>query len=228
MSRYRSGPSPLLIILVGALLVFGGYYVWLGFLDFLEDRGDITAEVTRQVVASATAQAAPPALLPTLYMPPTFTALPPCQWFRVSAERAVYRECPSTNNQECPVREVVPAGTELCVYARAQGNAEWYVVDLNPDGAYRDTVFIHESVVEAVNPTPTITRTPSPLPTITPTPSNTPAPTQPVSPTPTPSPTAPVSPVPASPTAPEAPSGTPPITPAATPSAVPTLPQVSI
>ncbi|NLE49967.1 MAG: hypothetical protein GX613_01055, partial [Chloroflexi bacterium] len=58
MSAYRSsGPSPLLIVLIGALIVFGGYYVWTGMLRFFEDSGDITAQVTRQARASATAPA---------------------------------------------------------------------------------------------------------------------------------------------------------------------------
>lgn len=216
MSRYRSGPSPLIVVLVGALLVFGGYYVWLGFVGFLENRGDITANVTREAMASATAFAAPPALLPTLYMPPTFTPLPPCMWFEVDVERAVYRECPSQDDRECPIREVVPFGTELCIYARVPGNSEWYVVDLNPDGAYRDTVYIHESVVDAINPTPTITVTFTPLPTVTTTPSLTP-PAE--------------SPTPAQPSATPAPAETdtpwpPTITPTFTPR--PSQPEVSI
>jgi len=179
MPRYRSGPSPVLIIMIGALMVFGGYYVWTGFLSFLEDRGDITARVTRQAFATATAQSAPVQRLPTLYIPVTFTPLPPCQMFSVSVERAVYRECPSTDNRECPIRDVVTFGTELCVYSRAPGNPEWYVIELNPGGAYRDTVFMHESVIEAMNPTPTPTATFTPLPTVSPTPSPEPVTSEP-------------------------------------------------
>ncbi len=179
MPRYRSGPSPVLIIMIGALMVFGGYYVWTGFLSFLEDRGDITARVTRQAFATATAQSAPVQRLPTLYIPATFTPLPPCQMFSVSVERAVYRECPSTDNRECPIRDVVTFGTELCVYSRAPGNPEWYVIELNPGGAYRDTVFMHESVIEAMNPTPTPTATFTPLPTVSPTPSPEPVTSEP-------------------------------------------------
>jgi hypothetical protein len=175
MSHYRSGPSPWLIIVVGALVVFGGYYVWTGFLSFLEDEGNITAQNTREAFSTATAQAV--TQRPTLFMPVTFTPLPPCQMFAVSVERAVYRECPLQDNRQCPVREVVPYGTELCVYARAPENPEWYVVELNPGGAFRDVVYMHESVIEPVNPTPTPTTTFTPLPTISPTPSQTPLPT---------------------------------------------------
>jgi hypothetical protein len=186
MYRVRSGPSPLVIVLVGALLVFGGYFVWIGFLGFLEDQGDITANATRESIASATARAAPPALIPTFYMPATFTPLPPCQWFAVSVERAVYRECPSQDNRDCPIRDVILYGTELCVYSRAPGNPEWYVVELNPNGAYRDTVFIHESVVKAVNPTATPGPTVTPLPTTRTAPTDTPAPPSPMPPAPSP------------------------------------------
>jgi hypothetical protein len=212
MSPYRrSGPSPLFIVLIGALIVFGGYFVWIGFLGFLEDRGDITAQTTREAVASATAGAAPQVILPSPYMPATFTPLPPCQWFEVSVDRAVYRECPSKDNIECPIRETVEYGTEFCVYSRVPGNPEWYIIELNPGGAYRDTVFMHESVLKAVNPTVTPAPTLTPGPTVTPIPTRTPAPTLPPSPTRTP-------------TLP--PETSPTRTPTLTPS--PTLPQISV
>lgn len=219
MSRYRSGPSPVVIVIIGAILVFGGYYVWTGFIRFMESQGDITAPATQRAVTTATAQAAPFVQLPTVYNPPTFTALPPCIWFEVDVDRAVYRECPSTDDDQCPVREMITYGTELCIYSRVPDNTEWYVVDLNPDGAYRDTVYIHESVVAALNPTPTITVTFTPLPTVTPLPTSTPSsatptPTQP-SATPTPRPS--ITPLP---------SDSP--TPSPTPSPLPTRPEISI
>lgn len=185
----------MLIMVVGALLVFGGYYVWMGFLDFMEDSGNITAPVTRQAFATATAASRP--IFPTAFVPPaTYTALPPCITFRVNVERAVYRECPSQDNRECPIRDVAPYGTEFCVYARAPGNPEWYIVELNPGGAYRDTVYMHESVIEPVNPTPTPSMTFTPLPTISPTPSFTPSPTVITTPTDTPDQTISPSPAP--------------------------------
>lgn len=193
MSGYRrSGPSPLLIIVVGALVVFGGYYVWSGFLSFLEDQGDLTAQVTREAMSTATAGSVfqPPAF-PTSYQLATFTPLPPCITFVVNVERAVYRECPAQDNTECPVIDVVPEGTEFCVYARVSSNPEWFVIDLNPGGAYRDIVYMHESVIEALNPTPTPTATFTPAPTITQLPSSTPTPTLPPSPSHTPDPAQP-------------------------------------
>ncbi len=212
MSHYRrSGPSPLFIVSIGALMVFGGYFVWVGFLGFLQDHGDLTAPATRQANDTATAQAAPQVFLPSPFMPATFTPLPACQWFKVKVDRAVYRECPSKDNNECPIRETVEYGTELCVYARVPDNPEWYIVELNPGGSYRDTVFMHESVLEAVNPTVTPAPTMTPGPTITPVPTFTPAPTTLPGPT-------------ATPTRPPDASPTP--TPSLTPS--PTLPQISI
>ena len=35
-----------LIVLVAALLVFGGYYIWQGFMAFMETNGNIAAPVT--------------------------------------------------------------------------------------------------------------------------------------------------------------------------------------
>jgi len=218
MSHYRSsGPSPVLIVLIGALIVFGGYYVWTGMLRFFQDQGNITAQVTRQALATATARSVPDGLsaLPTVGGFATYTPLPPCQWFEVTAERARYRECPSEDNDLCPARDSLPFGTRVCVYERSKDNPEWYVVELNPEGAFRDIVYMHESVIKAVDPTPTPTRTFTPLPTITPTPSDTPGPV--LTPTPTLTPTFTDTPDPAIP-----PTATPTLTP------LPTLPQVII
>ncbi|MBI5959990.1 MAG: hypothetical protein HY866_14720 [Chloroflexi bacterium] len=204
MSHHRSGPSPLLVVALVAFMIFGGYFVWVGFLDFLEDQGDITAQVTRQAVNTATALSAPVGRLPTQYMPATFTPLPPCQWYKVNVERAVYRDCPSKDNTQCPIRDVVTYDTEMCVYSRAPENPEWYIVELNPGGAYREIVFMHESVLEPVNPTPTVTATATPLPPASPTPFYTATPSDTPLPSITPAPTQPpvldASPSPALPT----------------------------
>ncbi|SRR5690554_778617 len=216
MSAYRSsGPSPLLIVLIGALIVFGGYYVWTGMLRFFEDSGDITAQVTRQARASATAPAGSGGLgaLPTVPVYATYTPLPPCQWFEVTVERARYRECPSEDSEICESRGSLEMGTRVCVYERSKDNAAWYVVELNPEGAFRDIVYMHESVIKAVDPTPTPTRTYTPLPTITLTPSDTPGPV--LTPTPTLTPSATDTPDPATP-----PTATP------SPTPLPTLPHV--
>lgn len=206
----RSGPSPVLIVIVGAFIVFGGYYVWTGFLRFLEDQGNITVQVTRQAISTATAgvRDTRPSF-PTAFRPATFTPLPPCQMFVVNVDRAVYRECPQQDNRECPVIDIVTSGTEFCVYSRVPNNPEWYVIELNPGGAYRDLVYMHESVLEAKNPTPTPTQTFTPRPTVSPLPTLSPTPTIPVTPTDTPLPVTPSVTVPPSVTA-SGPTPTPP------------------
>jgi hypothetical protein len=182
-------------MLVGVFIVFGGYFVWTGFLSFLEDQGNITAQNTREAERTSTAELVTEQR-PTLFFPATFTPLPECQIFRVIWEKAVYRECPSEDNEQCPYREVVNYGTEFCVYGRAPENPEWYAIDLNPGGAFRDMVYMHEEVLKAVNPTPTITPTFTALPTVTSMPSPTPLPTVEISPTPTPNPALPPTPTP--------------------------------
>ncbi|MBN1680472.1 MAG: hypothetical protein JW966_09265 [Anaerolineae bacterium] len=172
----------MLIVLFGAIVVFGGYYVWTGFLAFLEDEGDITAQVTREAFSTATAEARP--AFPTVYIPASFTPLPPCQWFRVRVDRAVYRECPSTDDRECPRIDSLPINSEVCVYDRVPNNLEWYVIELNPGGAYRDTAYMHESVIEPANPTLTPSITFTPLPTVSPVPSQTSLPVSPAAETP--------------------------------------------
>lgn len=214
MSGNRPGPSPLLIVIIGALVVFGGYFVWTGFLSFLEDRGDITAQVTREAFSTATARAIKPKASP--FFPATFTPLPPCQTFRVSVERAVYRSCPSTDDKQCPRIDSLEFDTEVCVYQRVPDAPEWYVVELNPGGAYRDIVYMHESVLKAANPTPPPSDTPQPLPTVSPLPTTTPAPTTPAAPDSALTPSSGETPSPAPPDA----------TPTLTPS--PTLPQTII
>lgn len=189
MSYRRSGPSPLLVVIVVALLVFGGYYVWTGFLRFLEDQGDIAAQVTRAAVSTSTAQfSTQPA---TRFAPSTPTSPPPCQPFIVIVERAVYRSCPSQNNDECPRVDTLPYGAQVCVYERSPENAEWYTVDLNPEGMFRDIVYMHETVIEALEPTPRPTLTFTPPPTVTPLPTPTPTPTEEMPPTDTPDPATP-------------------------------------
>src|SRR5690606_28027777 len=141
--------------------------------------------------------------LPTVPVFATYTPLPPCQWFEVTVERARYRACPSENNDICEARGSLELGTQVCVYERSKDNAAWYVVELNPEGAFRDIVYMHESVIKAVDPTPTPTRTYTPLPTITLTPSDTPGPV--LTPTPTLTPSATDTPDPA--TTPSAPPG---------------------
>ncbi|NDJ76588.1 MAG: hypothetical protein GYB65_10050 [Chloroflexi bacterium] len=194
MPRRQSGPSPVMVVLVGAFLVFGGYFVWSGLLDFLDDQGNITAQATREAFSTSTAQSS--TSTPTLFAYVTHTPLPPCMEFTVSVNNAKLRECPQLDNIECPHREIVPYGTELCIYDFVPGSDEWYIVELNPGGAFRDIVYVNIEVVEAIDPTPTPSSTSTPLPTISPTPSATPGPTNIPSPSDTPDPASPPTPTP--------------------------------
>jgi hypothetical protein len=98
----------------------------------------------------------------------------------VTAAAGIVREGTST---ESAVITQFREGTIICVLQRESGT-EWYSIDLNPSTRRLDLAYMHESIIEAVNPTLT--------PSITPTPSNTvsPAPTVTLTPTPIPSATA--------------------------------------
>lgn len=190
MYRTRSGPSPLITVLIGALFVFGAYFVWSGFLSFLEDRGNITAQVTREALTTATAEtnAVRPGL-PTVFVAATFTPQPPCEWIVIVAATALSRECPSQSYYRCPVLERLTRDTELCSRGRAPENEDWYVIDTNPEGIYHDYFYVHEYDVRPRDPTPRPTQTFIPLPTVTPTPT-VPSPTPTDTPTPTQTPVA--------------------------------------
>jgi hypothetical protein len=183
------------VFLIGIALVFGIYYLWLGVQSYLRSGGLGIAESTQQavIVSSATAERiiiATAAVTPR----PTITPIPECQEFVVTAENAIVREGPSPG---AAIRTSFFEGTRVCVLGRAAEESEWYIVDMNEQLRRIDPAYMHESVIEPVNPTPTPTRTltptltapPSPLPTITPTPSPRPTDTRIPGITDTPTPT---------------------------------------
>ncbi len=188
----RATPS-WLVFLLAVAVVFGVYYLWRGFQNYLASGGLGVIETTTQAeeVASATAaqiiESRPTAR-------PTFTPIPDCTPFVVSVPSAIVREAPSTS---APLVTSWEEGTEVCVIGRAPENAEWYIVDRNPRTRLIEFAYMHESILEAVNPTLTPSRTFTPLPTVTamptlePTRSPTPVPTATIDPnatdTPTPS-----------------------------------------
>lgn len=163
---------PWLIFIVAIAVVFGAYYVWNGFQDFLRtgglgireatERARLIATATQERVATreairetriATARATP-------------TDVPPCQDFVVSVPQAVIRINPTTNSE---LVEQVPSGTILCVIALQEGT-DWYLIDTNPRTRRLDAAYIREDLVRAANPTLTPSRTFTPLPTVTPMP----------------------------------------------------------
>jgi hypothetical protein len=182
----RSGPPAILVFLLAGALVFGIYYVWQGVQTFLRTGGLGVVEATAraQDVSTATAQIvtrianAPPTLLPTA------TEVPPCQDFRVSVPAGIVREGPSTSS---PVVTQFRQNEIVCVLGKDDGS-EWYTLDLNPSTRRIEIAYMHETIIEAVNPTPT--------PSITPTPSNTVSPPPTVTLVPTERPTATSTPIP--------------------------------
>lgn len=193
----QSGPPTWFVVLVGIAIVFGVYYVWLGFRNFMAS-GMTIVESTRQAIDISTETAVRVEELET-FAPtslPTQTPVPECQDFVVDVPSAIIRSLPSTTSE---IIESVQQNEVVCVIAK-EPDSEWYVIDENPLTRRLEPAYMHEDIIRALNPTltPSITWTPAPTVTNTPTytPSNTPqitdTPTRDpdITPTPTPTPTA--------------------------------------
>jgi hypothetical protein len=191
--RRRDGIPAWLVFLIAVALVFGVYYVWTGIRDFLRTGGLGITEATQRaaIVTTATVerrvtQQAGAAVEATRR--PTSTPVPECMDFVVNVPVAVVRSAPSTRGD---VVVQLRQGETVCVVGRASENSEWYLIDSNPRTRALEAVYMHQDIIEAMNPTPTPSRTMTPLPTVTPTfsltPSESPVPT--IAPTMTPSPT---------------------------------------
>lgn len=186
--RGTGGLPPWVVFLVAVALVFGGFYLVRGVQDFMRTGGLGVSEATARAQMISTATAVRVTRMATSgFTPlPTGTPIPECIDFRVTASNAIVREQPSFN---APITTSFNGGTLVCVLGRAEQNAEWYVIDADRTTRRRETAYMHESVIEAVNPTATPTRTPTPSRTPTPLPSVTPLPDAPIAPpsvTPTP------------------------------------------
>jgi len=161
------------------------YYLWQGFRNYLRTGGLGVIEATEQAEIQATATAQEIIANPSPTLRPTFTPIPDCKEFAVSVPNAIVRERATTNS---PIVTSWREGTLVCVIDRAPEDEAWYVVDGNPRTRRLDFAYMHETVIQATNPTPTPSDTPTPLATVTPLPSHTP------SLTPTPLPTATIDP----------------------------------
>ncbi len=181
-----------LIILAGMLLVFGGYYVWRGMMDFLDSSGNITAPATSTALARLTITLGAQTDEPTVnFIAPvlaTKTPARPCQEFRVNVVRARVRECPKDS---CNTVVLPGQGAKICVLGSVPSAPDWYEINLSPDDTIPQIGYMHNSVLDPANPTPRPTRTPKPLATVTPIPSETPTRTPTPLPTHTPNPAAP-------------------------------------
>lgn len=177
--RYRS-PSPkkrlpgILVFALGAALIFGAYSIFQGAANFIRTGGQGVVEATQhaQVVDTATAFRVTRMATQAAALLPSATPLPECEDFRVIVPNAIVREQPAPN---APIVTGLMQNTIVCVLSREPGT-EWYAIDQNRDTRRAELAYMHESVIEAVNPTltPSITPTPSntftPLPTVTNTP----------------------------------------------------------
>jgi hypothetical protein len=192
-----------LVFLLGIAIVFGLYYMWIGVRDYLRSGGLGIVEATQHAVVVNTATAAYlQEEQPVFTLIPTFTPVPPCQDFIVTAPNAIVRERPTTNSA---ILTSIYQGKSVCVLGRDPGS-DWYTIDTTPETRRPDIGYMREDVIRAVNPTPTPSKTFTPLPTVTPaatlTPSQTltPLPTatrdprisDTPTPTPTPTPTLPI------------------------------------
>ena len=180
--QQNNGPPTWFVLMVGIALVFALYYLWTGFRDYVSSGGLGIREATEQaeVVATATAERfIQQRDLPTPR--PTATPIPECKDFRVTVSNAIVREQPTTN------AGIVTSYFEndiVCVIER-EGETEWYLIDTEPRTRRVNAAYMHESIIQAVNPTPTPTQTVTPAPTVTPVPTDTPS----ITPSPRPSPT---------------------------------------
>lgn len=173
--RGSDGPPRLLIFLIAIVLVFGVYFVGVGVRNYFRTGGLGVIEATQlvEVVASATSVRATQSVQMSGVTPrPTSTPIPDCQDFRVTAANAIVREAPSSSGT---ILTQYSSGDIVCVVGVAPESTEWYLIDTNPNTNRLEPAYMHESIIEAVNPTPRPSRTPSPLPTVTQPPTLTPS-----------------------------------------------------
>jgi hypothetical protein len=179
----------LLAFLAGAALIFGAYYIFQGASNFLKTGGLGVVEATQQAQVVDTATAVRITRLATMAgiaQRPTATPIPECADFRVIVPNAIVRELPAPN---APIVTGLTQGTIVCVLNREAGT-EWYAIDQNRDTRRPELAYMHETVIEAVNPTLTPSVTPTPSDTFTPLPTVTNTPIPPPTDTPRPQPSA--------------------------------------
>ena len=172
----RRGSQPAwLIMLIAAALVFAGWYLWQGLQTYLRSGGLGVQEAVQQAEQQASATVIRALTSAVVFAPPpTRTPVPECQPFVVVVKEAIVRTEPS---REARIRRALFEGDEVCVIAPASTDPNWLLVDEEPRSRRIESVYMHRSLIRAVNPTATPVATPTPLSTITPKPSDTPEPT---------------------------------------------------
>ena len=172
----RRGSQPAwLIMLIAAALVFAGWYLWQGLQTYLRSGGLGVQEAVQQAEQQASATVIRALTSAVVFAPPpTRTPVPECQSFVVVVKEAIVRTEPS---REARIKRALFEGDEVCVIAPASTDPNWLLVDEEPRSRRIESVYMHRSLIRAVNPTATPVATPTPLSTITPKPSDTPEPT---------------------------------------------------
>ena len=168
--RSRQGGSPpnWFVFLLGVALIFGGYYLWINFEDYVRSGGLSVRQATtvseQQANATEIRRVTVIAELPTRR--PTATAKPPCQDFRVSANTAIMRQAASVNSKNL---DVLPSGTVVCVLEGIDGDDSftWYLIDREPNTQLIEAGYMREDVIRPLNPTPTPSDTPLAAPSVT-------------------------------------------------------------
>ena len=171
----RRGSQPAwLIMLIAAALVFAGWYLWQGLQTYLRSGGLGVQEAVRQAEQQASATVIRGLTSTVIFEPPpTRTPVPECQLFVVVVKEAIVRTEPS---RDARIKRALFEGDEVCVIMPAAADPDWLLVDEEPRSRRIESVYMHRSLVRAVNPTATPVATPTPLSTITPKPSDTPDP----------------------------------------------------
>lgn len=187
-SNYRppgqgGGVPAWLVFIIAVALVMGGFYLWDGIQRFVRTGGLGIPESTQRAQAENTATAERVVRAGITRTPmPSASPLPECQDFRVEitdAPNAIVRAAP---NRAAEIMDAYPQGTLVCVLWLEPGS-EYYAIDSNPATQRYELAYMHQSVLESLNPTPTPSATTTPPPTVTPAPTGSPTPTSLASPT---------------------------------------------
>ena len=164
----RGFQPPWLIILVAVAMVFAAWYLWQGVQNYLRSGGLGVQEVTQQARQHASATVVQELTREVvLAPPPTRTPMPECQPFVVVVSEAIVRSSPSV---DAGIVKALFEGDEVCVMFPAPSNPDWLLVDDEPRSRRIESVYMHRSLLRALQPTATPEDTPTPLSTITPDP----------------------------------------------------------
>ena len=160
-----------LIMLIAAALVFAGWHLWQGVQNYLRSGGLGVREVTLQARQQASATSIRQLTSVVAFAPPASrTPLPECQPFIVVVPEAVVRAAPSADAR---ITGALFEEDEVCVIQPAPAGPDWYLIDEQPRSRRIEAVYVHRSLLRALEPTATPMDTATPLSTVTPRPANT-------------------------------------------------------